>query len=223
MTPHDASTGPSLGAGIERVFAALFAGETVHDDDFDRVYPEWVSDASHTHWTPVRRAQTAARWLVERGLTRVLDVGSGAGKFALVAACTAASMRQRLVITGIEHRAPLAALANSIASHFALSSVRFEVGDALDADWSAFDAVYLYNPFVENLFHPSVRVDRTMHLNGERYVREVAEARARLCTMREGAVAIAFHGYGGAWPADWASEARDVLPDGVLELLRKTG
>lgn len=201
------------------VFARIRRGESVLDAEFDRVFPEAIGDASRTHWTQVERCLTGARMLASRGARTVLDVGSGAGKFALVAACAQPS----LVVTGVEHRGYLVALSNALARAFEVGNARFEEGDALARDWSPYDAVYLYNPFVENLFHPSIRVDREVSLGGERYVREVAEARARLCTMAEGALLLTFHGYGADVPSPWESVERAVSSDGVLELWQRQG
>src|SRR4051812_11609675 len=62
----------------------------VDDAYFDRIYPDWAQRMSRLHWTPVPVALRAAQLLTENHSSgaRVLDLGSGAGKFCLVGAST---------------------------------------------------------------------------------------------------------------------------------------
>lgn len=78
------------------------------------------------------------------GARRVLDVGSGAGKLCLVAAATC----PRLELLGIEHNSALVQTARGLAHALRFPNARFVLGDALGVGWSAFDAVYSFNPFV---------------------------------------------------------------------------
>src|SRR4051812_20257231 len=55
------------------------------DAAFDWMYPECFQVLSLKHWTPLAIARKAAGFLAEPG-TRVLDIGSGIGKFCLAAA-----------------------------------------------------------------------------------------------------------------------------------------
>jgi len=83
---------------------------TITDSDFDDVYPSPIRRVSASFWTPVSVAARAARLLVRDASTRVLDIGSGAGKFCIVgAAVTGASF------TGIEHRGHLVEVARVAA------------------------------------------------------------------------------------------------------------
>ncbi len=81
--------------------------------DFDHVYPDWVRSLSERHWTPVDVAERAAELLVTSAGVRVLDVGSGAGKFCIIGALTTEGK-----FCGIEQRAHLIDVAREAARHY---------------------------------------------------------------------------------------------------------
>src|SRR5690349_287701 len=126
--------------------ALLRRGHELDDDEFDEVYPDWGRRMSHVHWTPVAVARCAAQWLVARPGTRVLDVGSGVGKFAIVG-----SLVTEGVFYGIEQRKHLVDAAQAAARGLRAKSVHFLHGDMTTLDWQLFDAFYLYNPFQEDM------------------------------------------------------------------------
>src|SRR5262245_2791350 len=81
------------------------------DGSFDSVYDEEIRALSEEHWTPVAVAARAARILTFAGATRILDVGSGVGKFCIVGAlCTAARF------VGVERRHRLVSIARRAAA-----------------------------------------------------------------------------------------------------------
>src|SRR5436305_754412 len=55
-----------------------------NDKAFDQLYPEHIRKLSQLHWTPVDIASKAADFLAIP-CARVLDIGSGVGKFCLAA------------------------------------------------------------------------------------------------------------------------------------------
>src|SRR3954471_20676012 len=93
---------------------ALSRHELGADDEFDTVYSERVRSHSERHWTPVEVATRAADLLVASAYTRVLDVGSGAGKFCIVGALATRHGR----FYGVEQRADLVHAAREAARHY---------------------------------------------------------------------------------------------------------
>jgi ubiquinone/menaquinone biosynthesis C-methylase UbiE len=70
------------------IFKHIQLGLKVADEEFDAVYPDFIRDLSAIHFTPVNVTKAATRFLVRKANAKVLDVGSGAGKFCLIgAAC----------------------------------------------------------------------------------------------------------------------------------------
>jgi type I restriction-modification system DNA methylase subunit len=56
------------------------------DEDFDLIFPLEIRRKSATHFTPIKIAKAAAEFLATEPGIRILDVGSGAGKFCIVGA-----------------------------------------------------------------------------------------------------------------------------------------
>lgn len=122
----------------------------VADDDFDLIYPAETRCHSHSFWTPVEAViQTAA--FFKGHCTRVLDVGSGGGKFCLIAAhlCPETSF------FGIEHRPTLVKMSQALALQAELANLTFQEGDAFALNWQEFDGLYIYNPFQEQFYSKS--------------------------------------------------------------------
>jgi len=59
----------------------------VGDEEFNRIYPKSIRDLSQFQWTPLEVAKLAAKYLAEIPGKKVLDIGSGVGKFCMIGAC----------------------------------------------------------------------------------------------------------------------------------------
>lgn len=148
----------------------------------------------------------------------VLDVGAGAGKFCITAALAVPSAR----FIGVEQRPHLVRFATRLAREWAVSNVRFLHGDALELDWSNYDAFYFYNPFAEQLFEPGLELDRTIDFNPARFILSVMAVRKRLAGARIGTRVVTYHGYGAEPPSGYElASGRSVGSDRV-ELWIKT-
>jgi SAM-dependent methyltransferase len=169
------------------------------DFAFDEVYPLAIRQLASRFWTPVEVAQRAARWLADRGVKRVLDVGSGVGKFCLVAAST----WPHLELVGVEQRPHLVEVAEDARGMLGIRNARFLEGDVTTAPWSEFDAFYFYNPFAENLYPDDHPLDRTVELSRQRLLSDVARVQDALSTLRVGAYMLTYNGFGGPIPSSW--------------------
>ena len=188
------------------------------DDDFDAVYPEWVRGHSQRHWTPVEVARLASELLVASPGARVLDVGSGAGKFCIVGALNTRLGR----FHGIEQRADLVEAARDAArQHGVEPRAHFIHGDIMSIDWREFNAFYFYNPFAEPIEESpgagaSSRgtIEVAVHLR-EHYVRF---ARAQLAAAAWGTRVVTYYGLGGQLPPGYQCVRREGRGTGFVEL-----
>lgn len=139
-------------------------GWFVSETEFYKLYPSSVLSFSRNHWTPLTVARKAAEFLaVEKGC-RVLDIGSGIGKFCLVAAHN----RPSALFTGIEQRADLAAFAEMARKRLRLNNVMFQVGNFTEIDFDQYDHFYFYNSFFENIA-TAEKIDNNVPYSIERY------------------------------------------------------
>ncbi len=162
------------------VIQKLKSGAEVDDAAFDAIYPDRWKKISKIHFSPVKVAQVAARFLVEKPSTRVLDIGSGAGKFCMVGA---ASTEGHFV--GVEQRANLHRLAKKLAGKYELANTDFIHANITDLDFEAFDAFYCFNAFYENVF-PQGSIDNAITLDRELYLRYTQYMREQLDKMPVG-------------------------------------
>jgi predicted RNA methylase len=205
---------PSLRLVIE----SIRTGALCEDAIFDRIYPEEIRRLSSVHWTPVRVARRAAELLTGgRSRSRVLDVGSGVGKFCTVAALSTAGR-----FTGIEQRPHLVELARAICGRYGVPRTEFRHANLVDVDWTEFNGVYLFNPFQENIPNSYV-LDSSVELNPALYRRYVDTTLERLARMERGTRIVTYWGFGGRLPETYARVAREYCGRGWLECWVKRG
>lgn len=187
------------------------------DGRFDDDLPATIQHHAAIHFTPVDVARVVTQLLAPRRGARVLDVGSGAGKFCLVAAKAA----PEATFVGVEMRQHLVDVAQELAARYGIQNARFVHADAFSLDWSLFDAFYFYNPFAEQ-HQTTFIMDRTIELAPANFDRYVAEVQRRLRTARAGTRVVSFHGIGGAMPRGWERSVSFQLHSGLIELWVRT-
>ena len=180
---------------FEAIRRRFDAHQSVPDSEFDALFPDPIRAKSEIHWTPTEVAQRAAQMLVQDEHSRILDVGSGPGKFCLVGAMSTPG-----TFVGVEQRPHLAAFARAFAHKNQVERVSFMNARIEQIDWSRFNGFYLYNPFIETLYEPSDRIDETVETGPERYVRLVRFVQLSLSRLNVGTRVVTFHGFGGDMP-----------------------
>lgn len=173
---------------------------------------------AETHFTPVLVARYAARLLAPTAGMRVLDIGSGAGKFCVAAAAEVPDCE----FIGVEWRPHLVSVANQLARDLGISNVRFICADALTIDWSSYDSFYLFNPFAESICGEAFALDRTIELVSDDFALYVDGVRDRLARARIGTRVVTFHGYGAAPPHGYQVSASDPIGSERLKVWIKT-
>jgi predicted RNA methylase len=195
---------------------SLRAGQRVRDAVFDLVYPENVRRVSARYWTPIDVAVTVARWLQARERCSVLDVGSGAGKFCIVANLTA-----KLRVSGLEQREPLLEIARAATSAYQ-AQVDYLHGTLETIEPAGFDAFYMFNPFGENLYDPREQFDREAELSALRWLNDVSIMEYWLDHAPEQTCLVTYHGFGGRIPATYELVRTLEKRSGPLRMWCKT-
>ena len=158
------------------------------DDEFDLLYPIKMKKLSGTHWTPVEVAKKAIAFLDQEGRKAILDLGSGAGKFCLVAAAYTDS-----ILTGVEQRENLVQLSRKIAAKFQMKNVNFIHDDLQNIDFEAYDAFYFFNSFEENIDLKD-KLDKDNSINIEQYETYIRLIRDKFSGMRIGTRIVTYCG-----------------------------
>ncbi|KEO74492.1 class I SAM-dependent methyltransferase [Anditalea andensis] len=158
------------------------------DEAFDSFYPMKVRKLSSTHWTPIGVAIKAVIFLVKNHRTRVLDLGSGAGKF-----CVVAAMNTDAHITGVEQRAGLVFLSRKLALHYKVENVSFIHSDIKEINFRQFDSFYFFNSFEENL-NLKDKIDADNNFNPVKYLEYFDFLKQKLDEANVGTRVVTYYG-----------------------------
>jgi SAM-dependent methyltransferase len=199
-----------------RIAEALSVGFCPPDAVFDAFLPEDLANLSADQWTPLEVAVAAARWLAELGRKRVVDIGSGPGKF-----CIAAALASGCTFIGLEQNPRFVSVARSLARLFGVEDrVHFLRGALGDGALPEADAYYLYNPFAQHLFAPSDNGEVTPDYH--RYRRDVMLAQDTFRRAPSGTIVLTYNGFGGLMPASYEACRVDRELPCVLRMWRKS-
>ncbi len=197
---------------FENIGVALRNGKNVSDFRFDQVYPAHVQECSNPHWTPVAVAKRAAEWLVADSGARILDVGSGAGKFCIVGALTTDGE-----FVGIEQRPYLVEAAQSAVKQWNVQRASFVAGNMAKIDWHQFTGFYLFNPFYEQI-NENRRIDKSISYSGLLFMRYLDIVKDNLRDALPGTRVVTYHGFGGDMPSCYECLISELHECGTLEL-----
>ncbi len=199
---------------IQRILSDFSSREAVSNSRFDYLFPEDVRKNSSRHWTPLDVCQEVVSLLDLKPKMKILDIGSGCGKFCLVGALSYPEIQ----FTGIEQRPHLVSIAQSIASELQIKNIHFIEGNMMDINWHEFQGFYLFNPFYENTLLPNDRIDLTIpasQLLFELYLDTVSE---RLKSLPIGTRVVTYHTFGGSFPDEYDLEIKKPCGTSHLEL-----
>jgi len=134
------------------------------DEQFHQLYPLTVQALARRHWTPLGVARKAAGFLAAENNVRILDIGSGTGKFCL----GAAYYKPNAFYYGIEQRKTLVNYSEAAKEILHLENVSFTIGNFTQLDFRNYDHFYFYNSFFENLTSGD-KIDDSIDYSSELY------------------------------------------------------
>ena len=117
------------------------------DTQFNQLYPAAIQLLAQRHWTSLVVARKAANFLAAENNARILDIGSGVGKFCLAAA----HYKPKAFYYGIEQRKQLFNHAEAAKEMLQYENVFFMNGNFTQIDFRKYDHFYFYNSFYENI------------------------------------------------------------------------
>lgn len=117
------------------------------DIQFNQVYPISIQKLAEKHWTALAVAKKTAGFLAAEKNVKILDIGSGVGKFCL----SAAYYKPEASYFGIEQRRKLFCYAEAARETLHMTNVAFIEGNFTQVDFKKYDHFYFYNSFYENL------------------------------------------------------------------------
>jgi SAM-dependent methyltransferase len=158
------------------------------DTQFHHLYPNSIQLLATRHWTPLHITRRVAKYLTPADNVRVLDIGSGVGKFCLAAAHCMPSAH----FFGIEQRKTLVAHAETARKILGLQNIHFIHGNFTQLDFNQYDHFYFYNSFYENLVETD-KIDDSILYSTELYNYYNRYLYKKLDKMRSGTRLVTFH------------------------------
>jgi hypothetical protein len=128
----------------------------VTDEEFNLIYPERIRTLAKQQWTPLDVSKLAAKYLAETPGTKVLDIGSGVGKFCMIGATSTEG-----IFTGVEQRQDLVEMSNKLAKYYGIKSVKYVHSNITEIAFTDFDTFYFFNAFYENIDRDAM-IDHTI-------------------------------------------------------------
>ncbi len=192
----------------ESIAAALQQGDDLDDPSFDRIYPGGHRFRSSTHWTPVEVARRACAMLAPTAADRILDIGSGVGKFCLIGALTSPGSW-----IGIEQDAGMVRAAAIAARALGIEArVEFRQGSIEKLRFAEFTAFYLFNPFEEVLYTAKEGTEGRR----KKFRTLVEHVEEKLSFTAPGTRVVTYHGMGGEMPSCFELMVREPARDSEL-------
>ena len=165
------------------------------DRVFNSLYPKLIQEVAEKHWTPLAVAEKAAAFLAASPDAKVLDIGSGSGKFCLMAGHN----HPLSLFYGIEQRANLVALSTDLAEKLKLDNVFFICDNITNIDFSAYDSFYFYNSFYENITGTQ-KIDFSVKYSEELYNYYNRFLYKQLAKRPAGTRLVTYHSFGSEIP-----------------------
>lgn len=167
------------------------------DLNFDKIYPLSYQEHSARHFTPVKIAIKVANLLVDKPTDKILDIGSGVGKFC----CIGSSIKQAHFY-GVEKRNTLINLSNKIKRTYKLKNAHFIHDDFTNLDFSKFNGIYFFNSFHEN-FDETCVLDHTSKVSLKKYQKYHNDLVLKLNECHSGTRLVTFHTFKNKIPTSY--------------------
>jgi hypothetical protein len=186
------------------------------DQEFDGNYDERIRHLSPQHWTPVRVAARAAALLTSAGATRVLDIGSGVGKF-----CVVGSLTTSAEFVGLEQRGDLVEIARVAAVRWRAPRTTFVHAEVDSFSFAGFNGIYMYNPFYAHISRLVTQIDYEIERSRGSYRRFVRTTIDKLAALDPPVAVVLYNGFGGVMPLAYEFQGEEPAGNDQLELWTK--
>lgn len=185
------------------------------DAAFDWLYPERIQLLSKRHWTPLAVAKKVAQFLAAEPGKKILDIGSGVGKFALIGA----HYFPEAFFYGVEQRSELHHYALAAKEYTKINNADFIQGNFTQVDLAEYDHFYFYNAFFENL-DDSRRIDHNIEYSTSLYTYYSRYLFKELDAKPSGTRLATFHSLEDEIPPSY--QLVDISLDFLLKMWIKT-
>lgn len=192
--------------GEDRGMAGQYAG-LISDEEFNALYPPIIRRLARQHWTPLHITKLVVDFLAGKD-RKILDIGSGVGKFCLAGARFAPEAH----FYGIEQRSYLIEHAKKAQKQLRIKNASFIHGNFTKLDLREFDHFYFFNSFYENL-NDVGRIDDEIEYSESLFEYYANYLNSELLQMPKGTKIATYHSFHGEIPAGYEIVESHYLGD----------
>ncbi|MBC7485428.1 MAG: class I SAM-dependent methyltransferase [Cytophagaceae bacterium] len=160
----------------------------ITDKDFDLVYSPAIRALSSRHWTSIKIVKKAVNFLCYKENTKILDVGSGVGKFSILGALLKASN----FFYGVDFRKDFIEISDNLKKEHRIENVFFLHNYFDKIDFNNFDGIYFFNSFHERIDKDTV-IDELSEFSYDLYKKYTQEFFLKINSMSEGTRLVTYH------------------------------
>jgi len=168
------------------------------DEMLNNLYPAAMRTLAYRHWTPLSISSQVIDFLVPENGVRILDIGSGVGKFCLAGGYH----KPGADFTGIEQRQNLVRHAEKALDKVGLTNVHFLNNNFTRLNFKEYDHFYFFNAFYENLTC-SDKIDNSIAYTNGLYYYYCRCLCKKLDDMPAGTRIVTFHSLGDEIPLSY--------------------
>jgi SAM-dependent methyltransferase len=179
------------------IFEYLKLNINISDEEFNKIYPQGIRPLATRHWTPIAIAKQAAEFLTTKPGTKILDIGSGSGKFCMVGGAYTKGF-----FTGVEVRKQFYEAAQRLLERYRLNNVKFIQSNITKIDFSEYDTFYFFNSFHENIDSSAV-IDHTVETGIYLYNIYTNYVHEQLAKKNIGTRLVTYHGQVSEVPSSY--------------------
>lgn len=186
----------------------------VKDKDFDKIYPEAIQRLSNRHFTEIEVAIRASQFLVTKPKQKVLDIGSGVGKFCFVAGAYTDAQ-----YTGVDYRENFIQLCDQLTAKHGFKNSNFIFSDIKHINFREYDSFYFFNSFLEHI-DITAKIDETVSVDIETFNHYFKFLFKQFARLPEGTRIATYHVNNIQIPGSYKLVGSDF--DGLLKFWEKT-
>ena len=175
------------------------------DAQFNTLFPEPIRKMTRRHWTPLLVAHKAAAFLRTGPGVKILDIGSGCGKFCLAAGYYYPDTQ----FTGVEQRAYLTEVAGTALKTLGLKNVNLLTANITEIAFKDYHHFYFYNSFYENLAETE-KIDQAIPFSKELFEQYSYYLYKQLREARKGTRLVTYHSVETEIPDEYQIVQTDV-------------
>lgn len=187
------------------------------DECWDSLLPSTLQSLSPFQWTPISVIERTWKYLSSDGVTSVVDLGSGVGKFCIYLSLL---FSDSIDIFGFEDREELLSVSEGLKKHWGVSKVQFQKANFLTHFPYGHSHYYCFNPLYETI-KGSHSIDLKKNKSAHQFLKDLQTFKQNLFLLKPKSKLITFHGFGGSFLPGFRLVLNEEISGGEFQVWEK--